>query len=153
VRSTENKKKSTILAWKSWVVTLLLPVLPFLLLLLLFPSLWWFLPTGSSPFLFPSKQLFNLLSSSQLSHTQIQRGTCSWLGLISVGKEKEKRSMQLNMHLLQIDFGKRKGHLLSPPCINTPSLRVGVFGCWFKFVLVSHLVIPRPVSPPSELLR
>jgi len=38
------------------------------------------------------------------------------LVLIFIGKV-EKRDMELNMQLLQVDFGKRKGHplSLSPP--------------------------------------
>jgi hypothetical protein len=32
---------------------------------------------------------------------------------VFVGKKEEKRSIQLDMQLLLVDFGKRKGHLLS----------------------------------------
>jgi hypothetical protein len=53
--------------------------------------------------------LFSL--SLSLSYTHVQRGILYWFGLdfhLEGGREEK-----LNMQLLQVDFGKRKGHLLS----------------------------------------
>lgn len=81
-----------------------------------------FVPLVPAFSLLPSKQLFNLLSSSQLSLflslTHSHRGICSWLSLNFC---QEKGRGERTMHLLETDFGKRKGHIFSPPCIYTPS--------------------------------
>jgi len=69
----------------------------------------------SSPFSLPSRQLSNLLSRSQLSLARSQVPLC-WFGLgfyREGGREEQHAAAADN-------FGKRKGHLLSPPCIYTP---------------------------------
>jgi hypothetical protein len=63
-------------------------------------------------------------------------------------KEEWKNDMQLL-------FGKRMDHPLSPPCIYTPhQMRWVVFGGWFRCVLILVLVYLKPVfTPPSQLLK
>jgi len=94
--------------------------IPYLLLPVLLLSLWvlFLLSVSSHPFqpFFPSLNNCSTftqdLNSLFLSHVS-KRYSLLVLVQVFVGKKEEKRSIQLDMQLLLVDFGKRKGHLLS----------------------------------------
>jgi len=54
---------------------------------------------------------------------------------------------------MQLLFGKRMVHPLSPPCIYTPHQMRWVVWGWFRCVLILVLIYLKPVLPlsPSSL--